>query len=338
MTFLGKRAEEKFSLKQNLILLAGLVVLLLILNSVGSLKDRNFAFADAVSLSGYIWSDNIGWISLSCSNTSSCGTVNYGLSIETNSKLSGYAWSDNIGWITANESELSGCPQTPCMAKINGTALNGWLRALSYGGGWDGWISLSGSQYGVTQSGGGFTGYAWGNDVVGWLDFAAAIAPPQCVPSTVYTCSGQNIVRTVTDSFCQTTITDPYATCAPPSFCSAGSSTCLYPQPEFVTSPEFTGHLQLVPTLLSSGDTTQVHWNINNVTSCTVTGTNGQSWSGASAGCDGTSCYSGATGKTSSPIISQTTYTLTCNAYPGVTPPTISESETVNIIPVFQEF
>ena len=125
MTFLGKRAEEKFSLKQNLILLAGLVVLLLILNSVGSLQYRNLAFADAVSLSGYIWSDNIGWISLSCSNTSSCGTVNYGLSIETNSKLSGYAWSDNIGWITANESELSGCPQTPCRAKINGTAVNG---------------------------------------------------------------------------------------------------------------------------------------------------------------------------------------------------------------------
>ncbi|MDO8522100.1 MAG: hypothetical protein Q7S08_02315 [bacterium] len=314
MAFTGKGIVERLRFKQIIILLAGLAVLLFFLNSAGSLKNKNFAFADTSNLSGYAWSDNIGWVSLSGSN--------YGLTMDTNGKLSGYAWSDNIGWITANESELSGCPANPCRAKFNGNALTGWLRALSYGGGWDGWISLSGSGYGVTQDvNGTLSGYAWGSDVVGWLDFSLA-SGPSCTP--VYSCSGTQTIL-YTDSFCQTTT---YATCTAPAFCSSGSSACLYPQPSFISSVGFTGHLQLLPSLLSSGDTTQVHWEVSNVTSCTVTGTNGDSWTGLS---------SGASGQTSSAITGQTTYTLTCAAYAGVTPATLSEIQTVNIIPIFEE-
>ena len=314
MAFLGKRIEGRIGLKQSIVLLAGLIALLLILNAAVSPENREFAFADTSSLSGYAWSDNIGWVSLSGSS--------YGLSMDTNNKLSGYAWSDNIGWITANESELSGCPQNPCRAKFNGSALNGWLRALAYGGGWDGWISLSGSGYGVTQNENGtLSGYAWGSDVVGWLDFSQA-SGPTCTP--VYSCSGTDTIL-YTNAGCQTST---YATCTSPAFCSSGSSACLYPQPTFVASSGLTGHLQLLPALVSSGATTQIHWNVDNVVSCAVSGTNGDSWTGLSSGADG---------KTSEPIVSQVTYTLTCNAYPGVTPPTISESETVNVIPVFQE-
>src|SRR3989338_5679677 len=167
MAFLGKRIEGRIGLKQSIVLLAGLIALLLILNAAVSPENREFAFADTTSLSGYAWSDNIGWVSLSGSG--------YGISADSNGKLSGYAWSDNIGWITANESELSGCPQNPCRAKINGNAFSGWLRALANGGGWDGWISLSGNSpsYGVTQnqSTAALSGYAWGSTVVGWLDF-----------------------------------------------------------------------------------------------------------------------------------------------------------------------
>src|SRR3989338_2718317 len=241
------------------------------------------------AMGGYAWSDTIGWISLSGSN--------YGLSIDGSGKLSGYAWSDNIGWITANESELSGCPSNPCRAKWNGNQLAGWLKALAGGtsssGGWDGWISLSGSNYGVVDNNGVISGYAWGSDVVGWVDFSYATAfAPQCTlsldpssitqgqsstiswsclnatsctgtnfstggttsgtlsvspsqsttyngictgpggssemsstgatltvacnPTTVYSCSGQDIVRTVTNSSCSVTVTNPYATCVSP--------------------------------------------------------------------------------------------------------------------------
>ena len=307
MSFFGE-GEEKFRMKRNIILLAVLAALLLAINAVSN-KSNEFAFADTSVLSGYAWSDNIGWVSLSGSS--------YGLSMDANGKLSGYAWSDNIGWITANQSELSGCPSNPCWAKFNANALTGWLRALSWGGGWDGWISLSGSGYGVTQDQSGvLSGYAWGSDVVGWLDFSAAAAPQQCTPA--YSCSGTQTIL-YTDAFCQTST---YATCTSPAFCSAGSSTCLYPQPIFVN------HLQLLPALVSSGETIQIHWNVDNVTSCAVTGTNGDLWTGLSSGADG---------KTSSAIFGQVTYTLTCNAYIGVTPSTVSESKAVNTIPIFQE-
>jgi hypothetical protein len=321
MTVLTKSNKERFGLREAILLLAGLIAILFIIDSVVSTKHWQIVFADTLGLSGYAWSDNIGWVSLSGSN--------YGIDVDNNGKLSGYAWSDNIGWITANESELSGCPSNPCRAKINGNAFSGWLRALSNGGGWDGWISLSGKNpdYGITQNQGtaALSGQAWGSDIVGWLDFSLA-SGPTCTP--MYSCSGTDTIL-YKNIACQVST---YATCGPITFCSAGSSVCLYPNPGFVTSPGLTGHLQLLPALLSSGNTTQVHWNVNNVVSCTVSGSNGDTWT-----VSGQNSTSGASGKTSSPIIGQTTYTMICGAYPGVSPSSLTETQTVNIIPVFQE-
>ena len=285
----------------------------------------NKALADqsSSSLSGYAWSENIGWVSLSGSN--------YGLSIDTNKKLSGYAWSDNIGWISANDDDLEDCPKTPCTAKLQSNNLNGWLKVLSGGtansGSWDGWISLSGKDpdYGPVLSNGTFSGYAWGGDVVGWLDFSYAIAPSSinsCTPS--YSCSGNETIL-YTNSSCEIST---FATCEEPAFCSAGSSTCLYPPPSFSASDGFNGHLQVRPSLVKKDDPVKIYWNLDNVSSCTVTGTNGDSWNGGS---------SGTPGKTSRPIIGQTTYTLVCGAHSGSTPDTVTESVTVNIIPIFEE-
>lgn len=137
-------------------------------NSAGAGEEHN--------LSGFAWSDNIGWISFNCTDLDSCATVNYGATASPRGGvLSGYAWSDNIGWISFNEGELGGCPQEPCRAVVENGVLFGWARALSFGGGWDGWISLGGTNpdYGVVQSGnvGALEGYAWGADVVGWVLF-----------------------------------------------------------------------------------------------------------------------------------------------------------------------
>ncbi len=41
------------------------------------------------ALSGYAWSAEYGWISLNCSNDSSCATVNYGVANDGNGVLSG---------------------------------------------------------------------------------------------------------------------------------------------------------------------------------------------------------------------------------------------------------
>ncbi len=51
------------------------------------------------ALTGYVWTENKGWISLSCSNTGSCGTVNYGVTNDGAGNLKGMGWGENIGWV-----------------------------------------------------------------------------------------------------------------------------------------------------------------------------------------------------------------------------------------------
>ncbi|MEK7638484.1 MAG: hypothetical protein AAB375_03620 [Patescibacteria group bacterium] len=92
----------------------------------------------ATTIDGYAWGENVGWISLTCSNTSSCATVNYGVEI-SGSTVTGYAWGENVGWISFNCSNTSSC----------GT--------VNYG------VSLD-------TATGDFSGYAWGENV-GWIVF-----------------------------------------------------------------------------------------------------------------------------------------------------------------------
>ena len=275
------------------------------------------------TLTGWIWSDTIGWISASCTDTSSCTTSNYGLAVAADGTLSGYGWSDNIGWVSANASDLAGCPTAPCTAKITGDALTGWLKALSGGsaqsGGWDGWISLNGSNYGPTlQDTGYFTGFAWASDVLGWLD--TTLLQTGYEPCTAsYTCNGDTIVYQ--SPRCDVS---NIATCDAPSFCSAGSSGCLMPPPTFNQSGIYTGHLQVHPQLVRRGGAANIFWNVDNVTDCTVTSPI-NSFTGKT---------SGPFGQRSKPIFQQTVFTLSCAGLDGST---IHETATAGVAPVFQE-
>jgi|GEM_PF-1809941 len=158
--------------------------------------------------SGWLWggSDDgagnntgVGWISVN--NTNQGGAVSYGLSIPSGTgDISGYAWSENIGWISFNAADIAGCPQGSCKAeKIAGNNFKGWARvlgirdALAVGnsGGWQGWISLSGAQYGVKiNADNTLAGYGW-SDELGWIDFSRAKVTEVCslafVPSTTKT-------------------------------------------------------------------------------------------------------------------------------------------------------
>jgi hypothetical protein len=126
------------------------------------------------NLSGWAWSSNIGWISFNCANTATCATSNFGINVDSNGDLSGYAWSSNIGWISFNRSDTGNPPSSDpgagvgAIAKVNKVngEVSGWARALSNGGGWDGWISLRGmaanpTPYGVFVSGNKWQGFAW---------------------------------------------------------------------------------------------------------------------------------------------------------------------------------
>jgi hypothetical protein len=95
----------------------------------------------STQLTGYVWAANIGWVSLSCSNTNSCGTVDYGVVNDGEGHLSGYAWSANAGWISFS------CENAGSCASVN---------------------------YGVTiDENGIFDGWAYGQNI-GWIHFRSA--------------------------------------------------------------------------------------------------------------------------------------------------------------------
>lgn len=279
----------------------------------------------SATISGYAWSDTIGWISMSCSNTGTCGTSNYSILYGHGGTLGGYAWSDSIGWVSAQSSDLAGCPANPCTARLSGGRFTGWLRALGAtgvgAGGWDGWIRLDGPGYGPTETSGNVSGYAWGSTVVGWVDFDRVVVTYSC--PAFYSCSGNSIVYQ--SSTCQvTTIT----TCVPPSMCVSGTPTCVYPPIIFEPIAGTDGHLIARPQVVPEESPARLYWNVPNALSCTVVGTNGDSWSLKSSGSSGVSTRN---------ITQKTTYTLSCQGHPGTTPASITENIIVNILPKFEE-
>lgn len=160
------------------------------------------------------------------------------------------------------------------------------------------------------------------------FSFPAKSLPPAGLCSPYYYCSGNDVYYK--SPSCKDSL---YERCQ--YGCLVG--ICLPPPPaEFsstISASSFgafsaTGHLQIKPSLVRRGDTVNVYWNVQNVSSCTVTGTNGDSW---------TSKLSGTNGQTTSPILGQTIYTLSCTALPRARPSSITESQTVNVIPSFQE-
>ncbi len=207
--------------------------------------------ADAThNLSGWAWNGEdedgvggldggFGWISFNCTNDPlGCGSTNYGVHLDINTDvLSGYAWGGTgdpgispagIGWIDFNPSV--GCPLAPCEARANRATgeILGWARALSFGGGWDGWISLNclsepggctaSNNHGVTVEvltvpGGKIEGFAWGgNDTdgnssvdggPGWIQFTDVTFndtfndPPVAVADSLF--ANESIVAVSTD-------------------------------------------------------------------------------------------------------------------------------------------
>ncbi len=134
------------------------------------------------NVSGFAWSENIGWISFNSLNCdpdnngqsnggAGCPTVgtviqSYGVNVDLAGNFSGNAWSENIGWISFDNTRISVPPKNPLnAAQLNwGTGVvSGWARVLAAcqnnlwdsvnkkctgsgagdaSGGWDGWIKM----------------------------------------------------------------------------------------------------------------------------------------------------------------------------------------------------
>jgi len=138
------------------------------------------ALSAVTSVSGYAWSETIGWIDM----TPAYGGVYLD---DVNGVLGGYAWSENIGWVKfGGLSSFPGGVGGNALIDFSTGKVTGWIRACagtasgncssmtSRTDGWDGWIRLDGHSNSVSfnTETGSFSGFAWGSSVVGWVDFS----------------------------------------------------------------------------------------------------------------------------------------------------------------------
>lgn len=286
------------------------------------LKPTKVFAASGGNVSGFAWSETVGWVSF---NSSSDGSVvTYGVNIDqTTGDFSGNAWSEHIGWISFDQAQLAGCPSGTCKAQLNLStgAVTGWARVLSATGGWDGWISLSGVSMNTTN--GAFSGYGWGGGdsgpaagVVGWLNFGpdggfgGVTGPGGCA-------NGAN---------------NPPAcnTCTPPLVWTGFS--CVAPAPTVSILANGAGYTTILP-----GQSATLTWTSTNTTSCTASRTptaDPVNWSGPKA-------LNNVAGQTTGTlnISGQYGYRLDCsgpggsvsgNAVVAVSSPTVSISASPN--------
>jgi hypothetical protein len=82
--------------------------------------------------------------------------------------------------------------------------------------------------------------------------------------------------------------------------------------------------LRALPSLVRTGGTTKIHWSSQNMDSCAVTGSNGDSWSGLN---------SPVSGEVSGAINGLVTYTLSCRAGGN----SFTKTATVNVLPSWVE-
>lgn len=174
-----------------IIIFIGITILLIVGFTYDFLERAEPAQGDSThNVSGWGWSDNIGWIAFNCTDEG-CGSSNFGINIDFGTgDFSGYAWSDNIGWITFDP--VGPYPALPnYAARYNGTTnkVNGWARAVicetTSCNGWDGWILLGDetntwtNQVRIDPDTNEFRGWAWGDEVIGWISFNC-LGPDMC--------------------------------------------------------------------------------------------------------------------------------------------------------------
>lgn len=93
-----------------------------------------------------------------------------------------------------------------------------------------------------------------------------------------------------------------------------------------------TSSIRAVPSIVRAGETSNITWTSDHVKSCTVVGTNGDSWPLTPQ--DGPKPAALTGSETTSPLQTQTTYTLTCLTALGTA---LVDKAVVNILPVFEE-
>jgi hypothetical protein len=261
------------------------------------------------------------------------------------SAYAGGAGAQGIILITYNSSAPAGQN-----AQIQDNKLVGWAKAVSGDAStdWDGWISLNGTNYGPVISGTSMSGYAWGGDVVGWVDFSGVTYTPP-LPTCTLVNPGNPVPPSANFSLTWTTQNGASASIdrgvgvVTPIGSGSTSATAPSTQGSYtytmtvtnstgdtntcstvvsVDAPLTINDFSINPARVRPGNASILSWNISNFSdgACVITGTDGSSYPLATA--------SGS--QQTNPIAQITNFTLSCTGATSVT-------KTANLVPSFQE-
>jgi hypothetical protein len=233
-------------------------------------SSANLAQSLGIPVTGYAGSERIGLIKLYCTSAGTpndCASHPYGLGVNADASISGYAWSDSVGWISAYSADTSVCTPTS-NARIVGTQFKGWLREINVTGDDTGCIKLDpGQAQDVSISGTTITGNAW-SGVFGWAQFDATanIGPASCTmnanPSVVWSAVPPSSITLsyTTQSAASASIADDNASYSPtytPAPTPLGSSTSVPPPTLPSTQSVTTTFLMTVTNYLGAKTTCQ---------------------------------------------------------------------------------
>lgn len=155
-----------------------------------------FIFAPSIwagiehNVSGWAWSENIGWVSMNSINceeankqqAGACNTgVNYGVNIQDDGSIIGWAWSENLGWICWGETcqpygKAPDSTEPKALIDLQAGQISGWFKFVGLGE--EGWSKLSGQVYGtkLDLKTGAFSEFGWNASAfgqgIGWLSFS----------------------------------------------------------------------------------------------------------------------------------------------------------------------
>lgn len=139
-----------------------------------------------------------------------CSVSSYGVTIdpdgsEVNGNMTGYAWSSEVGWLSFNKSDTASCGSQPAYVDLTTGKVVGWAKFILANtvtdDGWDGCLQLSdntasaalhrdspnvnglhGVTLNLTTTPPKFNGFAWGGEVVGWVNFDVTTPIPGYPP------------------------------------------------------------------------------------------------------------------------------------------------------------
>lgn len=169
---------------------------------------------EARPVTGYAWSSTVGLIRFDHGRQNP-------VVIQPDNNFTGYAWSNNIGWIDFNPPGPYPTGGSNNSVRLSGDNVTGWARVcagmIATGAsqsdpnnvcsgsnrtdGWDGWILFdhNRSQPVTRNDNGAFEGFAWGSNVVGWVNMALAYysngGPPPEEPPCITDANGNRIAN-----------------------------------------------------------------------------------------------------------------------------------------------